>query len=656
MKRLLPLLTFALSVASVCAAPVRIAVEAGESLAAVRNRVRALPEEARQRGVDVVFASGDYRVPAKGLELDERDGGASGGAIVKWRAERPGSVRFIGAERIPLSAFARVDDPAVLARLPEEARGVVLVADVSKIAEGEIPELADTTTGRHKPPVLFMDHGFGTLARWPNAGYATFAKKVDDRAFVFGDSRVRRWNFASGVWLDGYWTHDWSSASVRAACWGEENGTENVMRLAAAVPYGVMGRGTWGMAERRFYAFNMIEELDAPGEWWLDRKGKRLYVVPKEGAKEVFLALSDHPMVHARRIRNFAFGGIVFEYGYGGGVRLEGAEKFALVDCAVKNVAGRGVWADGNMVRIRDCEIANCGLGGISLSGGDRRTLSGSGNLVERCRIHDFGILQRTYEPGVRVDGVGATVRCNEIFDAPHSAVIYGGNEHLFESNDVHHVVMETGDAGAFYTGRDWTTQGNVLRYNRIHDIGAGTTARKGKDAAVSGTNAMGFYFDDCDCGDAVCSNEFRNVSRGIMIGGGRDHPVVGNVFSNCTIGLSIDCRGMTWKNWNVSGGSWDLEGKARKLDYTRGVWAERYPRLADIMNDHPREPLYNPVVSNVFIDCTGELLSLDKAATPILPRMAPIKDNLVIYTKGEGARRARIDGRIADGFRVEAR
>ena len=42
-------------------------------------------------------------------------------------------------------------------------------------------------------------------------------------------------------------------------------------------------------------------------------------------------------------------------------------------------------------------------------------------------------------------------------------------------------------------------------------------------------------------------------------------------MFSKCKIGLSIDCRGMTWKNWNQPG-SWHLEGKALALDYTNGV------------------------------------------------------------------------------------
>ena len=167
--------------------------------------------------------------------------------------------------------------------------------------------------------------------------------------------------------------------------------------------------------------------------------------------------------------------------------------------------------------------------------------------------------------------------------------------------------------------------------------------------------NTMGFYFDDCDCGDEVYGNVFHNVSRGIMVGGGREHPIRNNVFSRCLVGMSIDCRGMTWKHWNSvseGGSSWLLEDKAKAFDYTNGVWAARYPRLADIMNDHPREPLYNPVENNVFIDCRQQVLALGKEAP--MERMAPIANNVVVNTRGtNGVKCASVDARIAGGFTV---
>ena len=53
-------------------------------------------------------------------------------------------------------------------------------------------------------------------------------------AFVYDNPRAARWNFDAGVWLNGYWTHDWDNHSVRAARYGAENGTNHVVRLAAA--------------------------------------------------------------------------------------------------------------------------------------------------------------------------------------------------------------------------------------------------------------------------------------------------------------------------------------------------------------------------------------------------------------------------------------
>ena len=83
-------------------------------------------------------------------------------------------------------------------------------------------------------------------------------------------------------------------------------------------------------------------------------------------------------------------------------------------------------------------------------------------------------------------------------------------------------------------------------------------------------------------------------------------------------------------------------------------MWAAKYPRLAKIMQDHPREPLYDPVENNVFIDCTKEILALDGRATECLERMAPIAGNLVINTVGtNGVKTAKVDARIAGGFRV---
>ena len=645
------------------------------TLLSARDALRAARMDGRigkREKVEVLIAPGDYEL-AESLEFDGRDGGDSETAPVVWRAEKPGAVRISGGRKVPSRLFAPVGDAAVLSRLPENARKAVLCADVSGILPGTVAPMEDMFDALPAKPLLFAGRRFGVLARWPNEGYASFSEYVDHGefrgkrrgsvkmyspgAFVFSDPRAKRWDFAGGVWMNGYWTHDWHNCSVRAASYGAEGGTNDVIRLAADIPYGIMGK-TWGDKARRFYVFNMLEELDAPGEWYLDRERKILYLYPLQGRPadgDIVLAMLETPLVSsAKRVFNLRFENIAFEYTYGDAVSLSGS-GIQLVNCRISCCGSRGVVLSGERNLMRGCEVFLTGREAVRVAGGDRKTLSRADSVFEGNHVHDYAVFQRTYAPGFHVSGCGMVLRGNVIHDAPHCAIIYGGNEHLFEYNNVYRVLLETGDAGAYYTGRDWTTQGNVLRYNYTHDLGPGTTETKNADEAVSGANTMGFYFDDCDCGDEVYGNVFHNIARGILVGGGRDHPIRNNVFSRCAIGISIDCRGMRWRQWNNpkhGGASWMLENKAKVFDYTNGLWAARYPNLANIMNDHPREPLHNPVVSNIFIGCSSQLVLVPKKAP--LSRMAPIAGNFAINPCGtNGVVCAQPDKRLRSGFTI---
>jgi hypothetical protein len=152
----------------------------------------------------------------------------------------------------------------------------VYQADLSSIIPGKIKKMNDAFGGRPTGPYVFINHNFGTLARWPNNEYSEFTKCVDKGriekhrpdggkicnpgAFIYSEARAKRWNFANGVWMRGFWTHDWDSHAVRAASYGAENGTNDVIRLAARIPYGVMG-GTWGARVVAFTSSTSLMKL-----------------------------------------------------------------------------------------------------------------------------------------------------------------------------------------------------------------------------------------------------------------------------------------------------------------------------------------------------------------------------------------------------------
>ena len=637
---------------------------------AARDAVRAARASGRigpRESVVITFAPGDY-VQLDAFRLEKRDSGSCAWAPVVYRAETPRTVRLLGGIGLKASDFAPVTDAEVLRRLPAEARGRAFVADVSRHLASTVPAPPHEFTGALPGPLVFMRGTIAEPARWPNAGeYVQFQKddKVDDLAFVFDNPRTKRWDFRRGVWLCGYWTHDWYQNTVHVDKFGPEetkdkNGKavvrENVVRFDKMVHYGVM-KGTYGGHKgRRFYATNLLEELDAPGEWYLDRAAKRLYLIPPDGeqprdADDIILAVNPtcvvwaEPGTHDVRFEGLDFAGSAADLA-----------SLPLVDSTVANCrfsccakTALSIGGPARRVRVTDCEMTMIGATGVAVTAGDMKTLERGEVTVENCRIHKFGQLNRTYAGAASFGGVGNTLRKCELHDAPHLAIASGGVFNLFEYNNVHHVLLETADAGAYYSGRDWKRQGCVLRYNYFHDLGR-----------IDGS-CVAIYFDDCGSGEAAYGNVIHKAGLAFLVGGGRDHPIRNNVISSCLAGISLNSRGMAWPTFNADPShntkkgdrSHLLREKALKVDYESGAWLDAFPRLANVMNDSWAMPFYDPVENNIFIDVKKRLISVSDGDHFDAVRMAPIAGNLVVSTVGAADVATNVPASVAKGFKV---
>ena len=123
--------------------------------------------------------------------------------------------------------------------------------------------------------------------------------------------------------------------------------------------------------------------------------------------------------------------------------------------------------------------------------------------MAENNHIHLYGRWNRMYQPAVTIGGVGHRVAHNRIHDAPHMAVSFNGNDHVIEFNEIHHVCTESNDAGAIYSGRDWTWRGTVIRHNLFYEI-----------TGFQGKGWVGVYLDDMLCGTLIYGNLFYRVTR----------------------------------------------------------------------------------------------------------------------------------------------
>jgi hypothetical protein len=84
------------------------------------------------------------------------------------------------------------------------------------------------------------------------------------------------------------------------------------------------------------------------------------------------------------------------------------------------------------------------GDGGVSLTEGDRQTLTSSGHFVENCHFARQGRWSKCYKTAVLMTGVGHRASHNLINGHPHYVILYSGNEHLVEFNEIHRIALET--------------------------------------------------------------------------------------------------------------------------------------------------------------------------------------------------------------------
>ncbi|NLF67979.1 MAG: right-handed parallel beta-helix repeat-containing protein [Candidatus Anammoximicrobium sp.] len=551
---------------------------------AVRRWKQAGPLPAR--GVVVELRGGVYERD-RALELTAEDSGAAETPI-EYRA-RPGeSVRLIGGKRI--AGFTPVTDGALLGRLEPETRGNVWQVDLR--AAG-VTDFGGPAGGGLE---LFFQGRPMHIARWPNDGFVKIVHvqgptPVDIRGtrgcregvFSYEGDRPRRWKDEKDLWLHGYWFWDWADQRQKVASIDVDK------RLVTLVPpnhsYGYRN-GQW------FYAFNALAEIDQPGEWYLDRETGTLYFWPPAPIASGEALVSVVPtLVSCQDTAYVTIRGLTFEAMRSTAVVVRGGSHNRLVGCTIRNGGRNAVSVTGTANGVIGCEIDQMAEGGISLSGGDRKSLAPAGLYAENNHIHHYGRVKPMYSAGISVHGVGNRIAHNLIHDAPHQAIGFGGNDHVIELNEIHNVCFESNDAGAIYAGRDWTMRGTVIRHNYLHHIYG--FERRG---------CVGVYLDDMYCGTEISGNVFYQVPRAAFIGGGRDCQIVNNVFVDCKPAVHVDARALGWARDHADG--WIREGRERGtlsgIRFREPPYSDRYPPLVPILDEDPAAPRGNVVARNI--------------------------------------------------------
>ena len=562
------------------------------SLERARDAARAMKHDAP---ITIWLRGGDYRRTTT-FALTSVDSGAAAAPVV-YRAMPGETVRIVGG--VPVKKF-------------EKWRGEILRADLR--AQGIINYGKIVSRGMGRPNTAALEFFFNgrpmTLARWPNTGWAYTDTATRDKAqsqFVYEGERAARWVKAPDAWVHGYWYYDWADHYERII---SIDTTHHVIDTAAPSP------GYGYRAGQRWQVMNVLDELDEPGEWYLDRATGMLYFWPpspiSSGIAEV--SLLDKPLVSIEGSSYVEFRDLDFELTRADGIVIHDGSHDRIEHCTIANTGNAGVVIRGGAGdAVEDSEITRTGDGGIVLDGGDRKTLTAAAHVAARNHIHDYARWSRTYTPAINVSGVGNRVIGNTIDHAPHFAIWVHGNDHLIEGNDMHTVAMETADASAYYIGADTTERGNTVRGNYFHNLGLGDI------------NAV--YLDDESSGSFVIGNVIREAARGAKIGGGNDNVFEKNRFVDDDIGIHFDARGMGWQKFFFDGTNPALLNRLKAMPYKEEPWRSRYPQLPGFLDQPPGLPTGNVIHDNecwcrIWVDYRDKLTekNMDSVANQVHP------------------------------------
>ena len=473
-------------------------------------------------------------------------------------------------------------------------RGAILQADLSALRLPDLTFRELYYRGQRQP-----------LARTPN-----FDPKHPRHGGFLYNARVvepgsnTKLAYREGELDPAQWTHP-ERALVTSYCTANasyENCISRVTKIDAAQRTLELDHGVYPFeAGDRYYVSNVAEALDAPGEWLVDPDSSTLYFWPPDGKLqgEVIVPALDSivliegdtkggPVVTGVRLT-----GLALRDCRGAAVKLTGARDCAVTACDFRNV-DIAVHLDDetHSCRVAGCDITQTGQEPIRLWGEPTAHERVSHHVIDNNYLHDFGYGDyHNAHAGVVLWSVAhCQVTRNHIHDGPRFAVSYnGGNDNVIAYNHMHHMNIETCDAGLIYTvtSVDWgkpdeqarlaTNRGNEIHHNLLHDAGG-----YGRDSANQFEYphySWGIYLDLASSGWSVHDNVVYNTTLGgYHVNGGSGNLAHNNVLVNAQ---RTQCRIGPWPKYEMSGNRFEGNIVANLTPgaalYDLGAWKPEY-------------------------------------------------------------------------------
>ncbi|MBR1970525.1 MAG: right-handed parallel beta-helix repeat-containing protein [Clostridia bacterium] len=592
------------------------------SIEKARDEIRRLKEAGINplEGFVVYLRGGNYGLD-KGIVFSSQDGGTSEAPVVY--ASYPGEkATLVGGAAIDAKYFVPLNNEEIRERVIDEtAKTKIIQIDLGALGYTDFGEnrlrgvysyIAPLPTETPaNAPDLSIDGELMILARYPNEGNMIVKEIIKEgfdsegtpeqqamsyeEGFIISpqDERIKHWTKATDALLHGFWHFDWADQSVYIENIDVEN---NTLESHYGSLYGLV-KG------QRFYAYNLPEEIDIPGEYYLDRTTNILYLYPPEGFSEtsnVKISILTDNMVTFNGASYIDFKGIDFSTSRASAVIIKkGSENIRIMDAEIEYTSNYAVKME---EQTYNCGVSNCYIhdvdGGVSMDGGKKNTLEPGNNYVENCEIEAFSRISKTYCAAVGVGGVGNRASHNEIHNSPHLAISFGGFDPLVEYNEIYDVVTESDDMGAIYGGQTWLSRGLKVIGNYIHDV---------KTDSAQTVGISGVYLDGCQCDCTVEGNIFEDIAGdAVKINGGRDNITKNNIMINCKSAVllcDVYLSQFSYErrlNTIIKSPIWE---NPEEEPWKKEPFTSKYPNMMAMLEDEPNVPKNNIMHNNLVVN-----------------------------------------------------
>ncbi len=394
------------------------------TLEAARDLIRQYKtnHEFHQGGLTVWIGQGQYDQTSP-LVLNELDSGEAGAPVV-WRAVKGEKVTITGGRSVPSEKFIHVTDQSITKRLSGEAADKVVQVNLKELGindYGQIKQYGHSISVSPAPLELFFNQQPMQLAQYPNKGYLKIGKVLDAGSvprtrdyslrgaiFEYTDPRHTIWAGQKDIWLQGSFNYGFADDNLLIESIDPQ---KRQIKLAMPSLYGVAG----GKDFQQYVAQNILDELDTPGEWFLDKEKGTLYFWPpgKLEGSTIMVSMLEEPIICLEGANYLMFRDVTVEVGRGIGIYIERGSHNLIAGCTVRNVGTSGIFMGqgakqtipyvtvedyegvpvsrmignlqghkykytswdrkaGSNHGILSCEVYNTGSGAICLGGGDK--------------------------------------------------------------------------------------------------------------------------------------------------------------------------------------------------------------------------------------------------------------------------------------------